>query len=391
MKKTLAGLACLGALTAQAQSSVTLYGVADIALSWTRSGQGTSLTGGGATQPSVRRLSVDSGVGPGSRIGFRGREDLGGGLAAVFLAEMGMDLSSGIQQQGGAAFGRQIFTGIQTANWSLTAGRQYSPLDIAQSQSDAFGGIYWGRPASGTGHGNYASLGSAAGSGTHNSTARVDNSVLGTATFGSWTGKLMVALGNETTNHAGRLINPHVTYAQGPLALHASYLRVKTPNSLLVAGASGEWMTERVLGGSYNFGVARVHGGYYDFEGPRNRANIAPIATPGAVGASAFAFSWDKIRSAWVSTSVPVGPGRVLVGVARQIYDYGVAADGRSWLFGAAYEHALSKRTVVYVSGGTAKNDARSKTPLSSAVAGVTPNGFGADPKAVSIGMTHVF
>jgi len=392
MKKTIAALACLAALAAHAQSSVTLYGSADIALTWTSNGQGTALPGAGpATPASTRRLAVDSGIGPGSRIGFRGREDLGGGLAGVFLAEMGMDLSSGVQQQGGAAFGRQIFVGLSGTNWTLTAGRQYSPLDIAYGVADAFNGVYWGNVVGASGHGNYQSLGSVAGSGTHNSTARVDNSVQGTMTFGPVTGKLMYALGNEGTNKAGRLINPAISYVQGPVNVQASYLRLKTPASMLVAGANPESMTEWVVGGSYDFGPAKLSTGVYEFRGPRDRTRIAAIATPGAAGASPFAYDWREQRAIWLSASAPVGPGVVSLSVSRHRYDYATGPDGRSWVFGARYEHFLSKRTSLYVSAGKVLNDGRARTPLVSTISAVVPNGFGSDPRAASIGMQHRF
>ena len=392
MKKSLAALACLTALAAHAQSNVTLYGSADVALTWTSNGQGTTLPGAGPAMPtSTRRLALDSGVGPGSRLGFRGREDLGGGLAGVFLAEMGMDVSSGVQQQGGAAFGRQIFVGLSGPTWTLTAGRQYAPLDIAYGTADALGGIYWGNVVGSSGHGNYQSLGSTAGSGTHNSTARVDNSVQGTMSFGPVTAKLMVALGNETNNKAGRLINPAIAYVRGPVNVQASYLRIKTPQPMLVAGADPEWLTEWVVGGNYDFGAVRLSTGVYGFRGPRDRTRIAAIATPGAAGASPFAYDWREERAIWLSGSAPIGPGLVALSVSRHRYDYATGADGRSWVFGARYEYYLSKRTSVYVSTGKVLNDSRSRTPLVSTITAVVPNGFGSDPRAASIGIQHRF
>ena len=80
MKKSLIALAAVAVVSAaSAQSSVTVYGRVDLGL--------TRDTGGLSPAQSVTRL--DSGIGGGSRLGFRGVEDLGGGLKANFVAETG--------------------------------------------------------------------------------------------------------------------------------------------------------------------------------------------------------------------------------------------------------------------------------------------------------------
>src|SRR4051794_12518864 len=168
MKKLIPLVACATvALGAQAQNAVTIYGNLDAAGSVTKSSSGTTLPGGGvATGPSQRLYKLDSGIGPGSRLGFRGREDLGDGLAANFVMEMGMAVDTGALQQGGLAWGRQIFVGLSGKNWTLTAGRQYGPLDVAFGTADPMIGFFWGNAVAASGHGLYQSLGSTAGGGT---------------------------------------------------------------------------------------------------------------------------------------------------------------------------------------------------------------------------------
>ncbi|WP_308610527.1 porin [Massilia frigida] len=100
---------------AMAQSSVTVYGVADAALVKESGG-----VAGGVTK-------MVGGVEGGSRLGFRGTEDLGGGLAAIFTLEMGFNLDTGTSAQGGVAFGRQAFVGLNSKAGALTLGRQYTP------------------------------------------------------------------------------------------------------------------------------------------------------------------------------------------------------------------------------------------------------------------------
>ncbi len=81
MKKSLIALSVLAAVagTAQAQSSVTIYGIVDMALQHQNTGD-----------PAGSTLGLDSGIQSGSRLGFKGSEDLGGGLKANFQLEMGI-------------------------------------------------------------------------------------------------------------------------------------------------------------------------------------------------------------------------------------------------------------------------------------------------------------
>lgn len=103
MKKSLIALSVLAAVagTAQAQSSVTIYGVVDMALQHQNTGD-----------PAGSTLGLDSGIQSGSRLGFKGSEDLGGGLKANFQLEMGINADTGSSAQGGRAFGRQAFVGL---------------------------------------------------------------------------------------------------------------------------------------------------------------------------------------------------------------------------------------------------------------------------------------
>lgn len=77
--------------SAQAQSTVTLYGIVDDGLNWTSNSGGHNL------------YNVSSGVMQASRWGLRGKEDLGGGLAALFVLENGFDLNNGSLAQKTAA------------------------------------------------------------------------------------------------------------------------------------------------------------------------------------------------------------------------------------------------------------------------------------------------
>lgn len=127
--RALAGAAALAAVApAHAADSVVIYGLFDAAVRHVDNADasGNSLT------------SMEDGLFTGSRLGFRGREELGDGLAAVFTMESGFDPGTGASLQASPVadygqtavasrfWGRQIFVGLRGKGWGLTAGRQYT-------------------------------------------------------------------------------------------------------------------------------------------------------------------------------------------------------------------------------------------------------------------------
>jgi predicted porin len=121
-------LALLGAAgAAHAQSSVTLYGTIDTAVTFIHNANAA-----GQNQWSVGNAS--NGDLSGTRWGLKGSEDLGGGLKAIFQLENGFNPSTGGLAQGGREFGRQAFVGLSADQYgTFTLGRQYDPLvDLVQ-------------------------------------------------------------------------------------------------------------------------------------------------------------------------------------------------------------------------------------------------------------------
>jgi len=128
MKKKLLALAVLSPLAgaAQAQTSVTLYGLVDEGVMLNTNNKVTvnGVNVGG------RQLLVDSVSGTnGSRWGLRGSEDLGGGLKTIFTLESGVNVSNGQFGQGNTPFGRQAFVGLSSDRLgTVTLGRQYTSI-----------------------------------------------------------------------------------------------------------------------------------------------------------------------------------------------------------------------------------------------------------------------
>ena len=122
MKKIAMSAAALGIIScgAQAQSSVTIYGIVDSSVRYSTN---ENAAGGSKVQLAGGPLS-------GSRIGFKGTEDLGGGLSALFSLETGFGTDTGALQQqpasGTRLFGRESLVGLQGGFGKLTVGRQYA-------------------------------------------------------------------------------------------------------------------------------------------------------------------------------------------------------------------------------------------------------------------------
>src|SRR5260370_28034617 len=114
---------------AHAQSSITLYGVIDSGINYTNNVQtaqiGSKLVGG----HQIAMIDAAFAGLQGNRWGFRGVEDLGGGLKTLFVLESGFSSINGALGQGGAMFGRQAYVGLRSASLgTVTLGRQYDPV-----------------------------------------------------------------------------------------------------------------------------------------------------------------------------------------------------------------------------------------------------------------------
>ena len=137
MKKSLIALAVLGLSgAAMAQSSVTLYGVADAGIGKIEAGSGLANPANDASDKTefISGSTMNNGT---SRLGVRGVEDLGGGLKAGFQFETGLDLDDG--GNSGAFWSRQanIWLG---GNWgTVKLGRQFTPSYLTTSTFELTG------------------------------------------------------------------------------------------------------------------------------------------------------------------------------------------------------------------------------------------------------------
>jgi len=332
---TAAALATLAG-AASAQTSVTLYGVVDLGLEQTR------LSPGGST------LRLSSGIQSGSRWGLKGTEDLGSGLSAAFQLEAGFDASTGATGQGGLAFGRQAWVGLNGGLGSLKLGRQYVPLFLAQDTIDPFG---TGLVGDGSG---MAAVFRAYG-------VRMNNTInYSTPNLGGLSAEFAYGAGEMPgSNSLGRQWGAAATYDKGPLTLVAAY---HTQN-LVAAGADAGDSRGFLVGGAFDLKAAKLHAAFAD-----NRDDNAAGAGTG------------RGRDYMLGVSAPVGPVSLMASFIRHNDRMVANADADFWAIGATY--ALSKRTNLYSSYSTVRNEA----------AGATGSGAaGVDISWINIGIRHRF
>ena len=324
MQKKLIALAIAGLVSAPvfAQSNVTIYGVADAYMGFGSHGDNDM-------------AAVNSGGLSGSRLGFRGTEDLGNGLKAVFTFEQGYKVDDGT---GLGDNSRQSFVGLAGAFGAVTLGRQYAPgYDF---QYDALQSSPVLSPQAILSGGVGSSIDASNG-------ARWNNSVAYNGMFSGLKVRAIYSMAdNENTSPdgVGGWADPSdddamglgLEYANGPLKVGAVYQVLQSASNVVAADDQTEWL----LGGSYNFGVATLALSYQDAE------SLGKVKNQDAK-------LWQ------VGVLVPVGAaGNVHLAYGEVKADNVIGSDSaKSKSYTLAYTHALSKRTTAYTGYNRTDND----------------------------------
>ncbi|MBU0745989.1 MAG: porin [Gammaproteobacteria bacterium] len=337
MKKfaTLAVLAAVSA-TSYAQSSVTLFGVADVAF---QIGRGSE----------ANRTSQGSGGLSSSRLGFRGIEDLGGGLKAGFWLEAGYNLDDGTGVANTFNFNRRSTVSLMGDNWGeVRLGRDFTAT--YNNIYDAFGDNGVGALLKTT------SLGSNYG---YAMQTRTSNAVsyFTPKNLGGFVGQAQYYRG-EAANGAndGTGYGLRGGYENGPLNVGVSYGAISN------LGVYGD-VTNANIGGSYDFGVAKllVVAGQDESKARDEKARHYMIGATAPVG------SVGLVRASWSRIS---------------IQDTNVQANK----FAVGYVHNLSKRTALYTTFAYLKNKNGAALALNGAKTSAGDNSKGLD-----IGLRHTF
>lgn len=338
MKKILIALAVLGAYAgaAQAQSNVTVYGILDSYVEIGNNGQNNiNKIQSGATTP--------------SRIGFRGTEDLGGGLKAIWNLENGVNVDDGSAAQGGILFGRQAVVGLAGDFGTVTLGRQYTPFFMTNVLYTMGGGMGWGNAA------NYFFEGAV---------SRATNSIQYVSpTMSGFSARALYALGENPApgmRTVGNAYSVSGTYTNGPLSLNLSYMNRKTTLT-----NKDDWSA---LGASYDFKVAKVGVVY------QRRRDDANVTRNDYVDLSAY---------------VPVAGGAILLDIGA--IDNKVVDDAGAVTASIRYDHFLSKRTTVYVGFSTVRNDDKARFGVAGAAGVPMTVAVGDNSRAFAMGVRHSF
>ncbi|CAD6550797.1 Outer membrane porin protein [Paraburkholderia hiiakae] len=330
---------------AAAQSSVTLFGVADEGLTF-------STNAGGK-----RQYALTSGNEGQSRWGLKGTEDLGGGLSTIFTIEGGFNGSNGTSTQGGALFGRQAFVGLSSNNLgTLTLGRQYAI-------TYEYVGIF-------TAGGSWALTG--AGYGAHpadlddmDGSQRINNAVkYKSPTFMGFNFGAMYSFGGVAGDVSrNSYYSAAVSYANGPVSLGAAYSMARNPNysvfgtnasasttasnmsGPVISGLAGAGSLETAgVGGSYQIGPATLAAAYTHSSFNSLGATAVTGINSAALGKTAV-FNIGEVSVRYLLTPA------LMLGAA---YEY-TAAGGLAGRDGARYnqvdlgvDYYFSKRTDVY-------------------------------------------
>ncbi|WP_025916432.1 porin [Herminiimonas sp. CN] len=356
MKKSLVAIAVLGAFSgiASAQSAVTVYGTMDAGIVSERGGKDGSVT------------KLTSGVASASRLGFKGSEDLGGGLSANFVIESAVKVDTGETDSSGI-FSRQAFVGLKSVSaGAVTLGRQYTPLYNTISQvADPFGAGYAG---------SAKNLLPTAGAET-----RTSNTIAyASPNFSGFSGEVAYSLGEvANSNSASRQFGAAVAYANGPLNVRLAY---NNRNNDTLTVKTNDIGRNTLLAANYDFGVAKAFLAY----GVDKGTNSAPLPnTANPYGAIIAPKASTDSSDLLLGVAVPFGASTILASYIRKDDKTGLNQDADQWALG--YTYALSKRTSLYSSYARISN----KNGAGYTVGNNTEAGTG--DKAFNLGVKHTF
>jgi len=378
MKKSLVALAALAlAGVASAQSSVTLFGVVDADVTGVKNQSQFPYIGGtvNTTKTTLNNSGYNS-----SRLGFRGTEDLGGGLAASFWLEAGINNQNGTGAAtgGGLDFNRRSTVSLSGNFGEIRLGRDYSPTFWNDTVFDPFGTNGVGTNLITTASGGTGP--NQSGFQANPNYVRANNSVgyFLPPNLGGFYGQFMYAFNGENsyspggatppgivavTNgltagvlpaadnaRLGRYIGGRAGFATGPMDIALAYGE-STIGSNYYLGSTVRLDTWN-LGGSWDFGVAKLFAEYSNNKQNNNLQinafNPFGVTKPGAnggligvtvpIGAGLIRASYSGVKYNNLSINPITGTTSTLFGNTQPKADQ----------FAIGYVYNLSKRTALY-------------------------------------------
>ena len=352
VKYIAAAVAALAGTAAQAQTSVTLFGVMDAGVLF------ANASGVGSTQ----LLTTDGNTS--SRLGIRGTEDLGGGLKAQFWLEAAVSPDTGAGGNtstnnkdsvggGSLTFGRRATLGLQGSWGEVRMGRDYTPTFTNLTVSM--------HPFGTNGVGNAGQLFYPVNTGgtTVRTNVRASNSIAyWTPNLGGFSGTVMYAtgenLGGGATNKDGNYAGLRLAYSAGPLNVAAATGKTNY--------ATGDY-TQSNVGINYQFGPAKIM-----YLWGQNKVGVT------------------KTQINMIGTQWNVGPGQLRFAYTN-LKATGVANDADQIAIGYVYD--LSKRTALYTNYSRVNN--KNNGTAFSVGGGYRPTAAGGSSSGLEFGVRHTF
>lgn len=341
MKKSLLALATLTAFAgvASAQSSVTLFGIVDLSVN--------SVKNGNLSQKLMSNDQLNS-----NRIGFRGIEDLGGGMRAGFHIEGGMQPDTGGTGQN---WQRRSTVSLMGGFGEIRLGRDYIATFSNRASFDPFGF---------NGMGNMGNVESMLGSGA--GTQVRANNVVGyfLPAMGGVYGQVQVAAGENPgptcpATGCNKYVGGRIGYAGGPVNVGGSMGKTYKDGTMV------DDFTEVNFGASFNLGFMTLMGAYdkVDYSTLSQKRLLVGLTVP--FGASTLKASFNKATG-----SVGTEATQIAVG----------------------YQYDLSKRTAIYATASSLNNDGTAATGARFTIGqGPAMTVGGASSKGYNLGVRHVF
>lgn len=360
--KVCAMAAAMAISAGAAAQSVTIYGIVDSGVEY--------VNNIGTARSSVLRVPTITGSLP-SRVGFRGREDLGDGMRAEFVLESGFAVDSGNSNQGKRLFGLQSWVGLAGPMGQVAFGRQLTMLLRALIETDVLGPNIYGAGALD----NYLP------------NARADNMIAYKLESGAFSIGASYSPGRDTVN-AGP--SPGGTNCAGEVAGNSRQCR--------------EWSAMLgYKGNGYGASIAydSLRGGPGAYAGLSSAAQADNRLLVGGF----LAWQQGRVTLNWIrrnndgsvtprsdlliaGVSYDVTPAFNLIGqVSRLSYQH---SQNQAWVYAMRASYALSKRTAVYVTSSLIANRGDLALAVSADAVGTAPVP-GGHQIGTMIGIRHFF
>ena len=333
MKKSLVALALAGAFASAAQAqSIEMYGIVDMGFVKESGGASGSFT------------KLTSGAQSGTRLGFKGTEDLGGGMKALFVLETGIAADKGGFNQSNG-FARQSFVGLQSDMGTVTMGRQYTPYFLTMLVGDPF--------AAGM-------AGAAQNMLMPGANIRMNDTVKYTSpVFAGFSGEAAYGFGEQAdTTVRSRQVAGYLNYSGAPVNIRLGYLN---KNNATTPDDTTNW----ILAANWDVKVAKL------FAAMTDNDDAAAGTTP------------RKSKDYLIGAQVPFNKHTFIASYIYKDGDNGTTGNANQLALG--YTYTMSKRTNLYAAWGRINNG--TNIPLT-----VGNNSeVGSGDKAFNLGIRHVF